>query len=224
MADTDVTPEEEWRAIPGFSDYEASSLGRIRSIPRTKPVLNRWGTSPLRKLQGRILKPRIHTGGYLRVNTTGQIDLFVHRAIALAFHGLPPTPKHEAAHLNGNKKDNRSKNIVWATPLENAAHKFAHGTNSAGEKNGKSKLKDRDVPEIIRRYAFGETARSLSLEFGVAGSVIVRVASGSAYGHVVLEYREAAKLQAKQNIKDAKNANNSIRKNQRRDNGKEMFG
>jgi hypothetical protein len=211
MADSVHTPAEEWRAIPGFEDYESSSLGRIRSIDRVKPVPGRWGGAPLRRLKGKVLKPKLHTGGYLNVYTTGRVYLFVHRAVAMAFHGLPPTRKHEAAHLNGNRQDNRPENIVWATPIENAAHKAIHGTNVAGERNALSKLMAGQVLEIIRRYACGEAARVLASEFNVSTGLVTGLASGRFWKHLESEHREAAKVRCQHNIATARAAANRKR-------------
>ena len=36
-------PAEEWREIPGYEGYEASSLGRIRSLDRYLEFVGRWG-------------------------------------------------------------------------------------------------------------------------------------------------------------------------------------
>lgn len=43
----------------------------------------------------------------------------VHRIVATAFHGEPPTREHIVDHINTNKQDNRSKNLRWVTKLEN---------------------------------------------------------------------------------------------------------
>ena len=52
--------KEIWKAIKDYEGkYEVSNLGRVKSLERTSR-LNR-------KIKERILAPREHTGGYLRV-------------------------------------------------------------------------------------------------------------------------------------------------------------
>lgn len=46
----------------------------------------------------------------------------VNRLVCEAFHGHPPTPKHEAAHSNGDSLDNRYTNLEWQTKAENLAN------------------------------------------------------------------------------------------------------
>lgn len=44
----------------------------------------------------------------------------VHRIVATAFHGNPPTPAHVVDHLDTNRRNNRPENLRWLTRLENA--------------------------------------------------------------------------------------------------------
>jgi hypothetical protein len=48
--------------------------------------------------------------------------------------GPPPTPSHQAAHLDGDPRHNCLENLAWATPSENAQHKMLHGTQPLREK------------------------------------------------------------------------------------------
>jgi hypothetical protein len=118
-------PAEEWRPIPGYPGYLASSLGRIASLK-----------SHHRRRPGQayyILRP-FNQDGYPRVHlcvgskTRGQ---FLHRLTCLAFHGEPPEPKMHVAHCNGNRADARACNVRWASASENVAdrklHNFPHG-------------------------------------------------------------------------------------------------
>lgn len=43
----------------------------------------------------------------------------VHRIVASAFHGDPPTNTHVVDHIDTNKKNNRPENLRWVTRLEN---------------------------------------------------------------------------------------------------------
>lgn len=43
----------------------------------------------------------------------------VHRIVAFAFLGLPPTPQHVVDHIDTNKQNNRPDNLRWVTRLEN---------------------------------------------------------------------------------------------------------
>jgi hypothetical protein len=43
----------------------------------------------------------------------------VHRIIAIAFHGVPPTQGHVVDHIDTNRCNNRSENLRWVTRLEN---------------------------------------------------------------------------------------------------------
>ena len=44
----------------------------------------------------------------------------VHRIVAFAFHGNPPTNMHVVDHIDTNRRNNRPENLRWLTRLENA--------------------------------------------------------------------------------------------------------
>ena len=44
----------------------------------------------------------------------------VHRIVAFAFHGKPPTVQHIVDHIDTNRRNNRPENLRWLTRLENA--------------------------------------------------------------------------------------------------------
>lgn len=115
---------EQWLSIFGFSDYAVSNLGRIRRI-----VPDSRGRTM------RILKP-CTAGRYAQVTLYKNRIPFivcVHRAVCVAFRGLPPSTKHHAAHSDGNRSNNKSSNLRWKTPSENEADKVLHGTSRLGK-------------------------------------------------------------------------------------------
>lgn len=167
---------EEWRAIPGFLNYEASSLGRIRRAKRGK------GTRA-----GKIRLPYALPSGYLVIDMwhEGQKSrLYVHRAIALAFHGEPPFAAAEAAHGNGAKADNRSGNIAWKTKAENEADKDRHGTRLLGSAHVNSKLSEDDVRSMRERRAAGETLAALAAAFGVGFQNVGLICQRKTWAHI----------------------------------------
>jgi hypothetical protein len=149
------------------------------------------------------LRIKIKSNGYCYVYTDGARYLHVHRAVALAFHGEPPSPKHEGAHLNRKKTDNRRDNIVWSTKQENEDHKIAHGTHPVGSRNAMHILCEQVVPEIIDRYARGESSAALAAAFGVCSTAINLVIQGMTWSHVTSPMRDAARRRAKQNMFEA---------------------
>lgn len=119
--------EEKWKPIPGFEDYAASSLGRIRSTARSS---YREGIGWVR-LSERILKPTVRGDGHLQVDLRRdkkRSPMKVHRAVLLAFEGAPPEGMM-ACHNNGNPTDNALSNLRWDTAKANAADTLAHGAN-----------------------------------------------------------------------------------------------
>lgn len=44
----------------------------------------------------------------------------IHRIVATAFHGEPPTLEHVVDHIDTNRRNNRPENLRWLTRLENA--------------------------------------------------------------------------------------------------------
>lgn len=51
---------------------------------------------------------------YLRIGTE-----VIHRIIATAFHGEPPSSQHVVDHIDTNHQNNRPENLRWLTKLEN---------------------------------------------------------------------------------------------------------
>ena len=165
MADPDYSTEI-WKPIPFASEYEASSLGRVRRMVKTKY------TEP-----GHIIRLHAHHSGYIStaIFYDGRFhNLDVHRLVAFAFLGPPPSPKHHAAHNDGDRTNNTATNLRWATVQENAADVVRHGSQK-GERNNRCKLTRQQVRTIRAQRCLGATYASLAREFNVTKTAIKSV-------------------------------------------------
>jgi hypothetical protein len=115
---------ERWKPIPCLPGYEASDLGRIRSLDRT--VICKNGRAM--RLKGRMLRLRKNTGGHLIIGSGKQGTFSVHTLVLEAFIGPRPEGQ-EACHYNDIKTDNRLANLRWDTRKANAADRRRNGIN-----------------------------------------------------------------------------------------------
>ena len=111
---------ETWKPIPGFDGYEASDLGRVRSIDRH--VLCPPGKLGIQRrfYRGRVLKLSPSGNGYLHV-TLGKKNrngADVHALVLLAFVGPPPEGQ-EGDHRDRKKHNNKLTNLRYRPSGEN---------------------------------------------------------------------------------------------------------
>lgn len=169
-----------WRVIPGWPEYEVSDDGQVRrAIPGST-----WPA-------GRHLKPAASDTGHLYVmlsRNNKSKKMFVHQAVALAFIGPRPTPKHCALHKDDIPDRNVVDNIYWGTRLDNFKDRMLNkGWNRnqpRGSGVGSSILKEHDIPIIRERKLSGEKVSSIALEYGVSVLCIYDVLSGKTWRHV----------------------------------------
>jgi hypothetical protein len=126
MGEARYISKEEWKPIPGFDGYFASSLGHIKSYRRSK--------------KGRILT--ISKNGYHVSGALGS-TVSVAMLVLLAFVGPPPTPYGNrkgcslARHLDDNPKHNWLTNLAWGAHKDNTQDSIRNGTNGAGSSSRK---------------------------------------------------------------------------------------
>jgi hypothetical protein len=104
-------------------------------------------------------------------------------------HGAPPTPKHEAAHSCGNGKDGcvNQNHLSWKTRTENQADRLEHGTHNRGARQGRSKLNEDDVREIIALKG-KEKQRDLAKRFGVTRMTVSSIHTGKNWAWVTTDH------------------------------------
>ncbi len=68
----------------------------------------------LRKYDNRWTFGNPNNNGYMIISSE-----VVHRIVATAFHGEPPTSQHVVDHIDTNRQNNRPENLRWLTKLEN---------------------------------------------------------------------------------------------------------
>lgn len=165
---------EEWREVPDFY-LEASSLGRVRSVPRTVACKN--GRSQF--WPGKILTPnKGNQMGHLYVTARKkgadrQSYYAVHALVAAAFHGPKPEGK-QVCHYDGNVKNNRPDNLRYGTPTTNCEDMVRHET-------GRPKLSRQQVEEIRRLKLQGETTRALGRAFNIDHGHVSRICAGKSW-------------------------------------------
>lgn len=106
---------ERWEKIKGYTGYEISNMGRVRSTKRYK--------------EGKILALNTNKRGYVSIclwkNNVGK-TYRLHRLVALAF--IPKIEGKELInHKNGIKSDNRVSNLEWCNQKENIKHAIDNG-------------------------------------------------------------------------------------------------
>jgi hypothetical protein len=140
---------ETWKQIPGYEGlYEASDLGRIRSLDR---LLGHYtGAKVLRR--GRPIDGSQQRYDIVNLSRDGKHKSFTrHTIIALTFIG--PKPKGMLVrHLDGNRQNNTAKNLAYGTSQDNSDDMKAHGTVLRGEQHGSAKLTAEEV-RMIRELA-----------------------------------------------------------------------
>ena len=165
---------EDWRAIPGFPEYEASSLGRIRSVCRT---IN-YSNGRVVHAKQRILKPT-KSSGYYSVNLSRnnkQKSTKVHVLVAAAFLGENPGGL-DVRHKNGCRTDNRAENLEYGTRSENVLD----GYKITGKTMVCQKLSPQKAEEIRSRNQNGVSQRRLAKEYGVSKSTISAILNRKIY-------------------------------------------
>lgn len=103
---------ELWKAVPGWDHYEASDLGRVKSLPHQTPAGMRGGC---------ILRGSPHAAGYRVIHLVRDgvdTQMLRHRVILLTFIGECPEGK-EVRHLDGNPANDALTNLQYGTHREN---------------------------------------------------------------------------------------------------------
>lgn len=119
---------EVWKAIPDFEGYyEASTLGRIRSVDRDVKLSN----GQIRHYKGRIIIPHLSNRGYMLLSlyVKGKEYKFsVHSLVVKTFLGNPEGM--EVNHKDENKVNNRLHNLEYVTHQYNLNY-GSHNVNMA---------------------------------------------------------------------------------------------
>ncbi len=123
--------------------------------------------------------------GYGRTNWNGK-PAIASRAICEIAHGLPPTPRHQAAHSckGAHKGCVNPRHLRWATVKENNADKLLHGTHLQGERVGNSKLSEAEVREIRSLVAGGEVHKDVAARFGISVASVSLIRNRRMWAHV----------------------------------------
>ena len=175
-------PGEEWRPmldsetgskVPGRM---VSSLGRIRSC------------------HGKIHRGHLSKLGYY----TTQVSLQgasqkkgVHRLVAFAFLGHPPTGDHtQVNHKDGDKSNNVVQNLEYVTPSQNSLHHHSLARSNGSGSPSRKPVWSRAV-EGNQDWQWHESMSHAAATFGLHQSSISKCCSGSARQARGFEFRTA---------------------------------
>lgn len=183
---------EVWKKINGFSDYEISTLGNLRSIERIKIFKNGRKV----KFSSKNKALRIHPGnGFLMTdlidNNGKKRTIYPHKIVAATFIlNERPRKNKVVIHLDGDVQNNKVENLKWSSYSESIKIGFLTGKrdNSQlwvkrrmkyGPKGGNSTmgrpdpLTEKDKLEIFKlRAEKNISLKELSLKFNCSVSHI----------------------------------------------------
>lgn len=121
--------KEIWKKIKGFSDYEVSNKGNIRSIERIK----KYKSGRTVNFKSREKKQRHHPlNNFIMTDLVDdkgkRRTVYPHKEVAKAFVKNPtPRKRKVVVHINGDLTDNTTKNLKWASYSESILIGFETG-------------------------------------------------------------------------------------------------
>lgn len=169
---------EVWKDIPGYEGcYQASNLGRVKSLPRVVERIERSGRAVAQPVRERILKPTINKRGYKSVvlRSGGRsVTHEVHTLVALAFLGPHPGAGTQVRHMDGNRLNCKAANLCYGTRSENQLDLYRY-------RGWHHRLTEDDAREIRKRLGAGERGRDLAKEYGVCERNISAIKTGRTF-------------------------------------------
>lgn len=141
--------DEIWKDIPDYTGlYQASNLGRIRSLDR---YIMRYGH--FRLIKGVVIKQRLQSNYYtVGLYKNGMVKrVLVHRVVWETFNGAIPKGM-EINHIDENTSNNALSNLSLLTHKEN----MNWGTRT-----------NRSIENRV-----GKTARKVVLQYDLNGNLI----------------------------------------------------
>lgn len=154
---------EIWKQLSNYEGiYSVSNMGRLRrdkdSQNTPKGTITRGSNSkPYRKVS--LLKDCI------------RITKNIHVLIAQEFISTRPDGLY-INHKDSNKHNNCAPNLEYVTPKENILLSVIAGTHPRGSRIKQGKLKEHDIPIIIKRLQAGDSCNSISKTYGVSRQAI----------------------------------------------------
>lgn len=154
--------------------YEVSDLGRVRSLDHLEITKGRSGTMK-RWRKGRILAPRVRSGGYIAVTLPVlRKDAPIHHLVCEAFNGKRPHG-YQTNHKDGDKKNNIPSNLEWVTAGQNRRHAMETGLHKTNKGQHWQRLDKGKVSEIRRLHKDGVSGVKISRVFGISEATVMRV-------------------------------------------------
>ena len=162
--------KERWRQVPGYPDYDVSTLGRVRT----------WKSGKLR-----LMKTRRGSDDYIRVSLqtpSGKKKVErVHLLVARAFLG--PARGRLVRHKDGKKWRPMLSNLEYGSYLDNKLDKHKHGTDQVGERNSQAELIRKHAKQIYRLKG-QYTQQEIAERFGVSRQAVSDIHRGITWANV----------------------------------------
>lgn len=178
-----ILSTECWADIPGYAGlYQASDLGRVKSLSRPTPC-----SRGSRVIRERIL--RFQLGGTVGYPTVviykkGAPKTFaIHKLVMLAFVGPPPRGM-EVCHWNGDPLDCALTNLRYATRKENRTDGLRLGEIPLGSNRASSKLTEADVSRLRDLVRKGERRIEVARIYGVSPMTIGKIVRRETWKHI----------------------------------------
>jgi hypothetical protein len=160
----------EWRTLGYLPNCQISETGLIRRLG-----------------YGQLARCRVRDGYRLcdLICADDKRRTFrVGRLVCEAWHGPPPSKKHQAAHWDGDSANDHWTNLRWAIPKENANDKFRHGTQQRGEAVNTARLTAELVRAIRSDRERGLTCERIAANYGIGKTNAWQIVARRVWKHI----------------------------------------
>lgn len=120
----------------------------------------------------RVITGTKYQNGYRHFTFKNKVRVTGHRLVADLFCLGKSESRNTVNHKNGDRDDNRAKNLEWVTASENIRHAIKTLGSHTGQRNSFAKLTCADVETIRTLLSCGDTHRSIADKFKVHRSTV----------------------------------------------------